>query len=259
MSEERIEETSTPTEAVAQGFSWRRLFALAAIGAGLVITFASIFIFKSADPPFMIMLVLFLVGGFLSFRPGKAGVTGIVLASIAGAMFSFMGGMFAMSVIGYPESATDFIPVLSALSLSLTVLISAIALAIKGKGRGHEPSGAAKGLGALLAILLVVILGYSGYASTTVESADALEGDVLVVTHDFEFAPETVSADEGTITVHVTNKDSALHTFTIDELDVDLSIPGGTGARVTFEADAGEYRFYCKPHGPDMDGKIEVS
>lgn len=56
----------------------------------------------------------------------------------------------------------------------------------------------------------------------------------------------------------MTNKDGTLHTFTIDELDVDLASPGGTSARVTFEAEPGTYRFYCVPHEADMNGKLTV-
>lgn len=162
-----LEEMTSPSAVVATGFSWRRLFFLGTIGAGLVIIIASIYLFRSRDhdPTFAGMIALFFVGGLLSLGSGKAGVTGIVLASIAAVMFIAVGGEFAVEVIRVPEAASQFIPVLSALSLSVVTLISAVVLAVKGKGRGHEASGGAKALGALLALILVVIGGYSSYAT----------------------------------------------------------------------------------------------
>jgi plastocyanin len=48
------------------------------------------------------------------------------------------------------------------------------------------------------------------------------------------------------------------HTFTIDELGVDLSIPPNSEQRVTFDAPAGSYEFECRPHTPGMTGTLTV-
>lgn len=45
-----------------------------------------------------------------------------------------------------------------------------------------------------------------------------------------------IEADSGEISVFVENEDTALHTFTIDELGVNLEVPGGETRRVAFEA-----------------------
>ena len=55
------------------------------------------------------------------------------------------------------------------------------------------------------------------------------------------------------------DRDGTRHTFTIDELGVDLSIPPESGQRVSFTAAPGTYRFYCRPHAPGMEGVLVVS
>jgi uncharacterized cupredoxin-like copper-binding protein len=48
------------------------------------------------------------------------------------------------------------------------------------------------------------------------------------------------------------------HTFTIDELGVDLNVPMGAERSVTFNAPAGEYRFYCGIPGHETIGMYGI-
>jgi len=61
------------------------------------------------------------------------------------------------------------------------------------------------------------------------------------------------------VAVFVDNQDTTLHTFTVEEFGVDLEIPAGESARITFDAEPGTYEFFCRPHQPDMSGTLEVS
>ncbi|MBA2724366.1 MAG: cupredoxin domain-containing protein, partial [Actinobacteria bacterium] len=54
------------------------------------------------------------------------------------------------------------------------------------------------------------------------------------------------------------NRDDTRHTLTIDELEVDLNLPPNTAQRVSFEADPGTYRFFCRPHDPSMEGELTI-
>lgn len=240
------------------GFGWRKLLSFAALGAALVILLASVLIFKSADPPFIVMILLFTIGGVLALRPGKAGVTGAVLASLSAAMFTFFGGPFVFVLLQDPETP-EVIPVVSALLLSLSILVSSIVLAIKGKGRAFEPSRAARAIGSAVLVLIVAVAAWNVYLLSTVESEAAQAADIRITTEDFEFRPASLSASAGTVSVHLTNRDTTLHTFTIESLDVDVSVPPGRSVRATFSADAGEYRFICRPHAPDMAGDLRVA
>lgn len=241
------------------GFSWRLLFSLASFGAALVIALVTLLIFKEVDPPFIVMFLLFLAGGILAFRKGKAGVVGIVLASLGAAMFTAFAGPFAFVVIELPEGPDEFIPVLATLTMALTVLISAIVVAIRGRGRGFLRSTGAGVLGIVALVLVIGITVFSLYSASKVETASARQGDELLTTEDFEFKPDQLKLDSGTVALHITNKDDATHTFTIDELDVDQVIPAGKSVRVKLNATSGKYRFYCRPHAPDMDGDLAVS
>lgn len=240
------------------GFGWRKLLAFSAFGAALVILLATVLIFKSADPPFIVMFFLFSAGGILALRPGKMGVTGTVMAALAAGMFTSFGGPFAVALFQTPETR-EIIPVTAALFLSLTILVSAIVLAIKGKGRAFEPSTAAKILGAAALVLILSVSAWNTYLLATYESESAQAADIRLVTSDFEFRPKALSAEGGTVSVHVTNRDETLHTFTIESLGVDVSVPGGRSARVSFQAAPGDYDFICEPHAPDMRGKLTVS
>lgn len=49
----------------------------------------------------------------------------------------------------------------------------------------------------------------------------------------------------GEVTVGLANQDLFWHTFTIEELGVDLPVPVGASLTVTFDASPGNYRFIC--------------
>ena len=75
---------------------------------------------------------------------------------------------------------------------------------------------------------------------------------------NFAFGPRTVTAQSGEVSVYVTNKDSSRHTFTVDELGVDVSVAPGQSRQIRFNAEPGEYRLYCKPHDPGMEAGLVV-
>lgn len=91
-----------------------------------------------------------------------------------------------------------------------------------------------------------------------VESADALP--VTVTASGFKFDPDTMEG-HATHTIDLTfvNEDDALHSFTIDDLDVDVEASGGEEATETFTPEeVGTFEYYCKYHS-DMTGKLEVT
>ncbi|MDQ3985054.1 MAG: cupredoxin domain-containing protein, partial [Actinomycetota bacterium] len=95
-------------------------------------------------------------------------------------------------------------------------------------------------------------------ATLTYDSEDPQGGDVRLVAEGIEFSQDTLTVEEGTVSVFIDNKDFTLHTFTIDELDVDVDVPAGKSTRVTFEAEKGGYEYYCRPHEEDMTGTLTV-
>lgn len=100
--------------------------------------------------------------------------------------------------------------------------------------------------------------GAGGSASGGKGGSEAT-GTLEVVTKDFAFSPSSLTAEPGgKITVVLTNEDSAEHTFTIEELDVEAEAHGGETAQDTFTAPAGTYEFFCEYHPDDMRGTLNV-
>ena len=78
---------------------------------------------------------------------------------------------------------------------------------------------------------------------------------------DFFFEPAQLDAAPGdTITLKLQNAGAALHTFTIDELDINQEVAAGAEATVQVHtAENGELRFYCRFHeASGMEGTIKV-
>lgn len=67
---------------------------------------------------------------------------------------------------------------------------------------------------------------------------------------DIDFNPNefTIAADTD-VTVTIINNGEQLHTFTIDELDINVEIDPGATEEVTINAEAGEYVYYCTVPG----------
>ena len=73
------------------------------------------------------------------------------------------------------------------------------------------------------------------------------------------FEPTNLSAEGENVAVFAENKDPVRHTFSIDELEVDLELPGNKAARIEFTAAPGTYEFYCAVPGHDgMTGELVV-
>ena len=108
-------------------------------------------------------------------------------------------------------------------------------------------------MGLFVALALFSVVSTVGY-----DEAAAQEGDIELATEDIEFTDTSIDAQSGEVSVFVDNADGTLHTFTIDELNVDLDIPASKSARVTFQAEPGTYEFYCVPHHEDMKGTLTV-
>ena len=85
----------------------------------------------------------------------------------------------------------------------------------------------------------------------TVQETQAMKRELTIDAEDYEFEPKTIEVKPGeTLVVKVKNTGRAFHTFTIDELNID--IPLGPGEEETVEITIPEgvdkITFYCRPH-----------
>ncbi len=123
----------------------------------------------------------------------------------------------------------------------------------------------AVGMFALALVLAACGGGDEGGGATGVTAATgggatgATGGGTSLTIEGFAFHPDTLTAGAGeTVTYSVTNNDSALHSFTVDDLGVDVDVPGGDTVEVSVTfPDSGSAGFRCKYHS-SMTGTLEV-
>jgi uncharacterized cupredoxin-like copper-binding protein len=76
-------------------------------------------------------------------------------------------------------------------------------------------------------------------------------GSTTIETPDMSYDPDSFTINAGEDhEVTIDNTDGQLHTFTIDELGVDVEVAAGESETTTLNVpDAGEYTFYCTVPG----------
>jgi plastocyanin len=80
-----------------------------------------------------------------------------------------------------------------------------------------------------------------------------------VTAQDFEFAETSLTAPAGEeVELQFTNDGEAEHSFTVDDLEVEVEAEGGESATTNFTADAGTYEFHCEYHPDQMTGELTV-
>ena len=258
-------ETTTPAaeaETASEGKArWTRLAALGLVLASLgpiLFLVAEVFwgLDLSEDVAFFgITGALGLIAAFLVARFGTwAKVVGIVVALLLGlALFWTAFGLTS------PTSFFDFVPGLLVIPGVLIAIVSCIAAMVAGR-RGHRTAAAAGGERRALRIVMgvVVILAVlSGIATAATRStADESDADATVVLKDFEFDSEDYQLEAGS-SLFVRNDDPFLHTFTVDDLDIDEALTVGSEKLIEIPSEPGTYVVYCRPHTSDPDDPSE--
>ena len=77
----------------------------------------------------------------------------------------------------------------------------------------------------------------------------AVESGIDLVTAQWKFSESELFVEGETVTITLANEDVAPHTFTIDELGVNLVVAPKSTQQITFNAPAGTYHFYCAAPG----------
>lgn len=231
--------------------TWTKLLKYSAIAGAVILALVNLF--AGVIPP-LVVFVLLWIGSVFWLGTATKGPAILLLVSFLA--FAVMSAPFALPAFAVPASAGDFILNLGAYLAALVGIAAAIAVL---RGRAGS-TGAARSVGLGAGGLFLVASIFSVFAAATYDDAVMQEGDIELVTKDSEYQPVTIEAEEGEISIFVDNEDATLHTFTIDELDVDLDVPASKSARVTFDAEPGRtYEFFCVPHESEgMEGTLRV-
>ncbi len=231
------------------GVAWVELLRWSAIAA--IVGVALINFFAGVIPPLVIFGLLW-IGGLAWLTRATKGPAILFLVSFVA--FLVLSAPFAVPTLTVPASAGDFILNLASILAALAGIVAAVAV-VRGL---MGVSSTARSIGLAAVAVFVAGAALSVFSTVTYDAAVAQEGDVRLVTKDIEFGDESLEASAGEVSVFVENEDQTLHTFTIEELDVDLDIPAAKSARVSFDAEPGEYEFFCEPHKEDMKGTLVV-
>ena len=236
---------------------WSRLasvgFLMEAAGAILMIAAILIWGLDSDDVAFFAVPAVLgvIAAALVRQRRTWMKVVGIVLG-VVGAMLLFWT-VFAISAV---SSFFDFVPAVLVLPGALIGLVAGVA-SIRAARRSDGGTSVAEHRairGVLLALgaLVIVSAVLSVTNRETVSDEDAAAADLVVDLKDFEFDADTYEVAAGS-TILVKNSDPFLHTFTVDELGIDVSLDGGSEKLVTLPSETGTFVLYCDPHTSDKD------
>jgi glucose/arabinose dehydrogenase/plastocyanin len=93
--------------------------------------------------------------------------------------------------------------------------------------------------------------------AATPETTGDASAEATVTMVDIAFDPADLAIPANTdVTITLPNTGAALHTFTIDELGVDVEVAAGDTGTVTINAPAGTYEFYCSVPGHKEAGMV---
>ena len=241
-----VEAVTTPG---APGMTWTKLLRWSVIAS--VVDVVLINVFATIIPP-LIVFALVWIGGL--FWLGRATRGPAILLLVSFVAHLALSAPFVIPTLGVPASAGDFVLNVLGIIAAVAGIVAAVQVARGVAG----PAPAARSIAVGAAAVFVVLTAFSVFSLVGYDDAVAQEGDVELVTKDIEFEPESLDAEAGQVSVFVDNEDLTLHTFTIEELDVDLDVPAGKSARITFDAEPGAYEFFCEPHKEDMEGTLTV-
>jgi plastocyanin len=199
----------------------------------------------------LISAVLLGVGAALTRRPGQAGLMVLAVVSV---LLLLTNGPFVVPYLVAPESWTNFILISLLLLGSLVTAVASIAAI---RTRERAASSTPRTVAQVAIALAVVLVGVAVAAGITYNAPSAARGDVRLTAKNIKFSRATIHAPAGSVSVFVTNHDTVLHTFTIDQLNVNLNLPANSTARAAFQASPGKYRYVCTLH-PDMHGILTV-
>lgn len=192
-----------------------------------------------------------LLGAFSMSRPNTwAKVVGVVFAFLM--LFGLWWTVFGLFA---PGSFFDFVPgllVLPGALIGMVAGIAAIRAAKRGDATAEPVAGERRGLRIVLTVVIVLAVVSAALTFIGRSTADEADADSVIALSDFEFPEDEISLEAGS-TVLVRNDDPFLHTFTVEELNIDVVLGPGASELVEIPAETGTYTVFCEPHTSDPE------
>ncbi len=213
-------------------------------------------------PPALISLIVAVLLGIF----GRGVIVALVISFLAFLLFAVLEVVGGLPALSHPESFSDFVPALLRAAGSVMAFTGTLVAFVQSR-RGPEGLRGgnsterrlvkAGSIGLVLLAVVSVVLTYTRNADI-----DAPPGASVVETLEDEFSPSEFSFEPGPHKILVVNRDSYAHTFSVDELELDVYIGPRADRLITFDVpdDPGRYDLYCAVTGhEDMTGTLEIS
>jgi len=190
----------------------------------------------------------------------------LAVAAVIALLSLLFNGPVATYGLDTPDAFFDFVPSVLVLVGFFTVLFGVVGSFLQRKQESPRTGVSPAERGALAVVLLGVaaLTLWSAVASITGRSSVAAEdkvGAIDMVMKQVRFEPDRVQAPAGaTATMVIDNQDLILHTFTIEELDLEYVLGPRDEVLVTLPAlEPGQYPFTCEvPGHENMRGVLVV-
>lgn len=193
-------------------------------------------------PPVTIIGIVFAVlAVFLRGERRRLGLAAAVLAAIS------IAGNLPMNLdeLSHPSTPPAFLLTVTAVSASLVIVISGLA-AFRGAADAQKRA-VYYSWGGLGILAIVIAVG----AASGVDSAQPLDDDVQVVASGVQYDTDEIVVTAGENGFWLDNRDGIRHTFTIEELGLEIEAPGLSAQRAEFDLEPGRYRVICTVPGHD--------
>lgn len=110
-----------------------------------------------------------------------------------------------------------------------------------------------------VAAAIIVLLGVGTAAALLIgigpSVPDQAQG-ILLTSHNMAFSSKRIEVQPGEHTITLDNADFIPHTFTIDDLGINLAVPARGGDQLTIKLPPGTYTFYCDIPGHPEAGMV---
>ena len=225
--------------------SWIDAMRVAAVVVAVCGAIVQLVLERSFIPPLTILDIALVVGAVRGSR---------LIMGLTSVVFVVLAVPFDLPHLTHPDSWLPF--VVATASVVGAVIGLAGLIAMRADGLADRAQTVA-GLG-LAVVAAAAVIG--GIASAAASSDRARPGDIVLRASGIAYKPSRLTAVAGAISVDVVNRDLVTHTYAVDGLGVDITVPAGKSRRVTFDAAAGQYRFRCTIAGHDnMKGTLVVN
>lgn len=191
----------------------------------------------------------------------RLGTKMLVVAALLSCLLLILIVPFSPFALMHPESAADFVPAVLSIAGSALAFLGSAGSLVQRRRHTLRLTGTRGEVRVLQATLsIVALLGVFSLVQTALAraplSTESKAGAVSLAQKNFAFAPAVLDGNAGQmVRVVVRNADATLHTFTLDEAKIDVSIPPGAERLIEFKAPAtGAYAYYCIPHSDSSSG-----